>query len=551
MANVKFDREEFEKEVKLTKENQEKITMFGTPLESINDEEIEIEVFPNRPDLLSLQGYLRALKAFLGEEKGLKKYKLRSPNKNYKVDIDESVKEVRPYTACAIIDGLELDDEKIKEIVDVQEKIHKTFGRERRKVAIGIYPLEKIELPIRYEARNPKDIKFQPLEAKGEMDGRQILSRHPTGREYGHLLEDEEKYPIFIDSKDQILSMPPIINSHQTGKINKDTRKVFIECSGFDFEILNKTLNMLVTVFAEMGAKIYQMNLNYPKGFGTGKEKTPNLDSEEMKIDLEKINNLLGLELDKDKLGELLERMRYNYKKTKEVVEIPAWRTDILHWVDIAEDVAIAYGYDNFDPEIPEVATTGKRDKREEKKKKIADILMGLDMLETSTYHILPKDNLNKLRAKRERIEVKDSRTEHKVLRPEMLPSILKVLSENVKSEYPQKIFEIGKCFSKDKKEDTGIMETDKLAIAITPGNYTKMKQVIDYLFRMLDLEYKIEEKEVNDLEFIEGRTASIQFEDKEVGYLGEVHPSLLKSWSLKMPLTYLEINLDKIFPKM
>ena len=132
-----------------------------------------------------------------------------------------------------------------------------------------------------------------------------------------------------------------------------------------------------------------------------------------------------------------------------------------------------------------------------------------------------------------------------------MLPSILKVLSENVKSEYPQKIFDIGKCFSKYKKEDTVIMETDKLAIAITPGNYTKMKQVIDYLFRMLDLEYKIEEKEVNDLEFIEGRTASIQFEDKEVGYLGEVHPSLLKSWSLKMPLTYLEINLDKIFQKM
>mgnify|MGYP000144407886 CR=1 FL=1 len=95
MTNIIFPREEFEKEIKLSEEVIEKISLFGTPLERISDREIEIEVFPNRPDLISLQGFLRGFKAFLGKETGLKKYKISKPEKNYKVKIEKSV--VRPY----------------------------------------------------------------------------------------------------------------------------------------------------------------------------------------------------------------------------------------------------------------------------------------------------------------------------------------------------------------------------------------------------------------------------------------------------------------------
>lgn len=552
MANVKFDRKEFEKEIKLNKENQDRITMFGTPLESIDDETVEIEIFPNRPDLLSLQGYLRALKAYIGKEKGLKKYDIKNPKKDFEVNIDKSVKDVRPYTACAIVENLELDDKKIKEIIDIQEKIHKTFGRNRRKIAIGIYPLENIKLPIKYEAREPNKIKFKPLEGKREMNGRQILSRHPTGREYGDLLKGMEKFPIFIDSKNDILSMPPIINSEKTGKINENTKRIFIECSGFEFKKLKKTLNMLVTALSDIKAEVYEMKLNYPGGFKVNKEeKTPNLKPEKKKINPESINKLLGLKLNKKEMGKLLERMGYDFNKSKNEVDIPSWRTDILHEVDIAEDIAIAYGYENFEPEIPDVTTIGKEDRKEEIKNKIANILTGLNMLEVSTYHLLTKDELKKLKNKRAKIEVEDSKTEHKLLRPEILPSILKVLSDNVKSEYPQRIFEVGTCFSKNENEETKIEERDKLAIAISPGNFTEIKQIIDYIFRMLDLEYGVENTEVNKLEFIDGRTASLLFGDEKIGYFGEAHPSLLRSWSLKMPLAYLELDLEKIFEKL
>jgi len=532
MAIVKFNRKEFEKYCKITKEIEEKISLFGTPMESINKDEIELEIFPNRPDLYSLQGYLRNFLAFLGKKTGLKEYKVNKPDKNYEVKIDSSVKDVRPYTACAIVKGLKFDNEKIKEIIDIQEKLHSTLGRNRKKIAIGIYPLEAISLPIRFEARKPGDIKFIPLDSDREMTGLQILSQHPTGRDYAHLLQGKEKFPVFVDSKNEILSMPPIINSNKTGKIDENTTSVFIECSGFDFPILKKTLNILVCMLADIGGKIYQMKLS---GIN---EITPDLTPEKMKINIENINKLLGLELKEGDVKKLLERMGYNYKNKQ--AEIPAYRTDIMHEVDVAEDIAIAYGYDKF---VPEISTIGEIDRKEILKRKISEVLVGLGLLELSTYHLLTGEE-----GKTE-IEVENSKTDYKFLRKDLMPSILKVLSENSDNEYPQKIFELGVAFQKDESQETGIKESDKLAIALTPGNFTELKQILEYLARMLNLGFSIEETEKQG--FIEGRVGKIIFEKKEIGVIGEIHPSLLKSWHLKMPLVYLELDLSEIFEKL
>ena len=254
MTNVTFNVKQFEKDIgKLDEKMQEKIILFGTNLEKVTEDELELEITPNRPDLLSYQGFKRSFLAFLGKKTELKEYKIKKPGKDFDVIIDSSVEKIRPYTACAIVKNLSFNDEKIKEIIDIQEKLHGTLGRNRKKVAIGIYPLEKIKLPITYKALEPDKIKFFPLEMDREMSGLEILQRHPTGRDYAHLLAGKEKFPIFIDAGKNILSMPPIINSHLTGKIEETTKEVFIECSGFDFFVLSKCLNILITTLAEMG----------------------------------------------------------------------------------------------------------------------------------------------------------------------------------------------------------------------------------------------------------------------------------------------------------
>ncbi|MEK6888666.1 MAG: phenylalanine--tRNA ligase subunit beta [Nanoarchaeota archaeon] len=535
MASAKFSRKEFEKHIKLTKVIEEKIPLFGTGLESISEEEIIIEVNPNRPDLLSMHGFLRAFKAFLGKETGLKKYRLHTPEDNYKVMVDSSVSKVRPFTACAIVKNLNFDDEKIKEIVDLQEKLHSTLGRNRKKLAIGIYPLEKITLPIKYEARKPKDIIFVPLESNKKMNAEEILNKHPTGKSYAHLLKNYSEYPIFIDSKNNILSMPPIINSHETGKVTEETKDVFIECSGNDLESLKKTLNIITTTLADMGGKVYQMNLQY----GKNKIITPDLSARKIKISIDKANSLLGLNLKEKDLEKLLPRMGYDYKKPN--VSIPAWRTDIMHEVDIIEDIAIAYGYNNLIPELPSVATSASESKEEIIKNKIAEILIGLNLLEVSSYHLIKEEEADKIKLK-DRITVDNAKTEYKILRPNLYISALRILSENKDNEYPQKIFEIGKVFS---KSETSVKEQTNLMIALAPGNFTIIKQILESLLHPLNINSKLTESR-NEI-LIEGRTAEISINGEKTGFIGEVHPSTLKDFGVKMPVSLLEINIDEI----
>ncbi len=541
MALVSLNKKQFEKEIgALDEKMQDRIAMFGTPVESITGDELQIEVFPNRPDLLSYQGFKRSFLAFLGKEKGLKEYKVNKAEKDFKVIVEPSVNDVRPFTACAIVKGLSLNDEKIKEIIDIQEKLHTTIGRKRKKLAIGIYPLEKIKLPITYKAVEPDKIKFIPLESDKEMSGLQILQRHPTGKEYAHLLAGKTKFPVFADAGDNVLSMPPIINSQLTGKVSHETKDVFIECSGFDIEILKKCLNIVVTSLADMGGKIYEMEVKYKKT-----EVTPDLTPEKMKISAENAKKLLGIDLDEKQIKSLLEKMGYNCKKSE--VEIPAWRTDILHEVDLIEDIAIAYGYENIVPEIPEISTIGKEDSKEITKRKIAEILSGLNLLEISNYHLTnKKDQFTKMGIpeKQERgfAEVEASKTEYNILRKDLSHYALKILSENVDSEYPQRIFETGVIFdSTDEKEN--------LCIAIAPGNFTELKQILEYLARMLDIESKVKLEEPEDIPqwFINGRAAKIKINSNNVGFIGEIHPRILKNWKIKMPVALLEINLKEI----
>jgi len=545
MANIKISRKLFEKEIgKLDEKMQDRIAMFGTPLENFDNNEIELEIFPNRPDMLSYQGFKRSFLAFLGKKKGLKKYNLKKPEKDFKIIIDSSVKNIRPYTACAIVKGLKFDDEKIRELIDIQEKLHLTLGRKRKKFGIGIYPLEKIKIPITYKAMEPDKIKFIPLESEREMSGLEILQRHPTGKDYAHLLAGKANFPIFIDDDKQIMSMPPIINSKLTGKIINNTRDVFIECSGFDFELLKKCLNIIVTCLADMGGKVYQMELKYSK-----KEITPDLTSEKMKLSIENAEKTLGINLTEKQVKILLEKMGYNYNKGE--VEIPAWRTDILHEIDLIEDIAIAYGYENFEPEIPKVATIGEESREEIFKRKISEILIGLGLLETSSYHLTTKrDQFEDMGIAEPKtiLEVENSKTDYKILRQNLSHILMRILSENKDCEYPQKIFEIGRTFELKNEE---IIEKENLACAIAPGNFTEQKQILNTFFKAINLEMKIEEtKEVHPY-FIDGRCADIFLEEKLIGKIGEIHPRILKNWKIKMPVALFEIRLENIFKKL
>ena len=544
MPTITLNRKVFEKLVgkKLSDEKlKDRISMLGTDLEEVKENEIVVEIFPNRPDMLSEQGFARAFSSFIGVKPGLKKYQVNKTTD--RVIIEPSVNDVRPYTACAVVKNLKFDDEKIKEIIQIQEKLHITYGRNRKKAAIGVYPLEKIQFPIRYKALEPNQIKFQPLESEKEMTGLQILSQHKTGRDYGHLLEGKEKFPIFIDANDQILSMPPIINSHNIGKISEQTQEVFIECSGFDYDILKKCLNIVVTALADMGGEINSLELHYPRTTYV----SPDLEPIPMKVNLGYVNKILGLNLDEKELQKYLEAMGYGYEEKKAL--IPAYRADILHPVDLVEDIAIAYGYENFEPEIPQVATIGQEDPFEKFLTKIRNLLAGFKLQEIKTYHLMTKDELNqKMNINYPPIPLKNALGDFNHLRNWLIPSGLKVLSENQHHDYPQNIFDIGTVFVKDEKQETHVKEYKRVSILLCheKTDFTEIKQVLDALFHALGVQYQIQETEHQS--FIPGRVGRIAVKDTKLAYIGEIHPQVLENWGLTTPVTALEINLTELF---
>ncbi|HLC52519.1 MAG TPA: phenylalanine--tRNA ligase subunit beta [Candidatus Nanoarchaeia archaeon] len=516
---------------------KDRISMLGTDLESIEGNQIHVEIFPNRPDMLSEQGFARAFSSFIGEKTGLRKYKVK--DSGLRVIVDPSVT-MRPYTACAVIKGLTFNQEKIAEIMQAQEKLSTTHGRNRKKSAYGIYPLSNIRFPVNYVAKDPKEVMFQPLGFNYKISADKVEELHPKGKEYKHVAEGWEKYPFFIDSNSNIMCMLPYTNSSDMGKVDEKTKDVFIECTGNNLENVTVALNIFAAMFADMGGEIYSLDIEYSDKTIT----TPNLKPREMNLDLDYVNKRLGLALSEKETIELLERMGYGYNGK---VLVPAYRADILHQVDLIEDIAIAYGYENFEEEIPNVATIGEENPFEKFAGRIRELLVGFGLLEAKNYHLITKKELTEnMNISSNPVYLKNALGEHNHLRNSLLPSLLKNLHENQHNEYPQNIFEIGRRFNFGNTE-TGVVENEHLSIILCheKTDFTEIKQILDALFAALGL--KVAVKETEHHSYIQGRAAKIFIKDKEIGIIGELHPQVLANWELVIPAVSLELNLEEV----
>ncbi|MCK5333240.1 MAG: phenylalanine--tRNA ligase subunit beta, partial [Candidatus Aenigmarchaeota archaeon] len=399
---------------------KDRISMLGTDLERVDDTEIVVEIFPNRPDMLSEEGFARALSSFMGIKTGLIKYDVKKSGSFTKV---EKTLKIWPYVVTGIVRGLKFDDEKIRALIQLQEKLGVTMCRKRRKGGIGIYPLDKIKLPITFTTMDADKIKFRPLEYPNEITGREILEKHPTGREYGHIIEKQKEFPVFIDASGKIMSMPPAINSHDIGKITEATSDIFLEATGPDLVTLMQAINIISSALADAGGKVYSMDVIYKGKTIT----TPNLAPSKMKIDIKYINKLLGMEFSEKELNALLAKMGFGREKNS--VLVPAYRTDILHPIDIVEDIAIAYGYENFAEEIPNVSTIGTESKSAIFQRKVAEVMVGFSFLECMSYHLSNKEVLvSKMNSSNTKVvHVSNAvNAEYGVLRQGILPGLMK-----------------------------------------------------------------------------------------------------------------------------
>jgi phenylalanyl-tRNA synthetase beta chain len=526
MARLAFTKAEVEAYCPLTAKMVETLVAMGIPAE-LTSEGIEIEALANRPDLYSLPGIMRVYLTYIGKKK-TKEYAVEKPGKTHRIIIKSEVESVRPYTVGALIKGMKITPALLTALIDVQEKMHLTLGRKRKKCAIGIYPADKIAFPLTFTAKKPKEIIFTPLGGEKPLSGEEILAHHPKGKEYAHLLKGATHYPVFIDATGSILSMPPIINSAETGEVTTSTKELFIECSGTHLPTLQTALALLTTLCAEQGATIQGVQVE------RGKEQfvSSALAPAKHAFSLEHANTLLGLSLTEKECAPLFEKMGHRYQKG--TILTPPWRADIMHEVDLIEDLAIAYGYDKLVPELPSFTTTGAESFHRTQTKKIRDLCIGLGLQEISTYHLITEEEKQRYHLKA--LGVEGAKTEYKYLRPTLLIPALRTYYHNKDAPYPQNLFEIGTTFDEQGTEHT------HLFISLSPGTITSIQQILAYYQTQLQQPLTLKQQPLPLC--IPGRSALLMQGKKEMGYIGEMHPSTLKNAGLKLPLAVLELDI-------
>ena len=507
----------------------------------------------NRPDLWSVEGLSRALRGYLNQEKGLKQYS--SGNSIVEVNVNAQLYTIRPFICCSVIKDIQLTDNTIKGIMHLQDKLDKTFGRNRQKTSIGIYNFDLIKPPIEYTAVKPKEIRFIPLGFNEKMDLDEILEKHTKGIEYGHIVKKNAWYPMLFDSEGKVLSFPPIINSNDLGKITEESRNLLVEVTGTLHKTVLNTLNLVTAELIDHGGKPYSATIHYPTGSEYQQQTviTPDFSNRCMSLSIEDTNKLLGLKLSAHKISELLLTAGLGIEKIKSDsvdVLVPCYRIDIMHQVDLIEDVAIAYGYNNIEPLWRELATAGRAKPDQRLINLARDLMVGLGYQEILTYTLTNPENLfEKMNTqKTPLVELANPKVVTMTcLRNWLLPSLMEFLSNNQSTEFPQKIYELGKVTLPDETKETKTRDEEWLSAATVHANsnFTEIKSTLDAFMSNFGVYWQI--KETTHPSYIEGRVGKIIVAGSEVGVVGEINPSVLEAWKLENPTAAFEINLQRI----
>lgn len=543
--NLKKLREYIKQELSLSEINK-LLEYCKCEIKEIKNNEIICEVTPDRIDHFSIEGISRSIKGLLGIEKGLEKIDLFE--EKFHVYIDNSLKKIRPYIVLASVRGVNLNNDALNSLINLQEILHESIGRNRKKASIGIYDLSKINGHIYYKLKKLDEIKFKPLDFSYELNGYEILNKTEKGIKYKNLIL-KNYAPVLLDSKGQYLSMPPIINSEDT-KVTEKTKDILIDSTGFDLEFLISVVTLMVYAIKFYGGKVGMI-----KHYYNSNSFLPNFSYRSVSMNINEINKTLGTNFSKEKIKEYLLKARFDvsFLNGKINVKIPLYRLDILHPVDIIEDIAIIHGYENLKFEFPLLYTKGKLSFKTTLINKIKEIFIGFGFQEIINYMLCNSDFQTEfINLKSEKIGLifleNPISKEYNCIRANLFPCILHFLSYNIAKPYPQKIFEIGDVIIYKNK----IITQTKLCAAITynEASFEDLHSCLYSFLKTFDVNFNLI---ANNLDFlIKGRRADIVINNNlKIGWIGEINPKILLKFNLKYPLVIFEIDLSYFLRKI
>lgn len=543
---------------------------FGIELDDVVQEKVEnskeettvykIEIPANRYDLLCVEGLGKALAIFT-QKSTPPKFVIKTPSAEsiIKLTVLPNTKTVRPYVVAAVLRNITFTKQNYDSFIELQDKLHQNLCRKRTLVAIGTHDLDTIQHPFTYDAKKPADIRFRPLNQTVEVNGVELMelySKDSHLKPYLPIIQDKEFYPVIYDSNNVVLSLPPIINGEHS-KITLNTKNVFIECTATDLHKAEIVLDTMVTMFSEYCADKFQVEAVEVTQVDGSKHIYPVLAERTEVIDSVEVNRKVGIQISEAEMTVLLGRMGLEAQvlaDNKIQVKIPPTRSDILHACDIIEDVAIGYGFNNIQKTIPKTNCFSS----EFEINRLTDLIrLELAMCgytEALTFTLCSKEDVaEKMGKKIEHVPAvhisNPKTTDFQVARTTLLPGLLKTIASSRNMPLPVKIFEVSDVVLNDKEAEVGARNERRLAVAFYNklSGFEIVHGLLDRIMQILDVKWKTgyNIKHHEDSSFMPGRCAAIYVNEKMIGTVGVLHPSVIHNFELNLPCCVLELNLE------
>ena len=535
----------------------------------------------NRPDLWCVEGIARQLRDHACGQGSAYTFFTRDPSL-VTIEVDPRLQMYRPFVAGFLAQGGLVDEDALRAFIEAQETLTFNFGRRRKTVSIGLYNGEQLTWPIQYRAIGRDEVRFEPLAPPLDpawpigvaMTPAEILDRHPTGREYSWILEDWALVPVLTDATGQVLSLPPIINSADLGRVTPGMSALFVEVTGTELDHCLLAINILATNLADRGWTITAVTTHYPYDTPHGRAVTaPHALPLTQQVPVTAFERLLGEQISTADIVDKLTAYGVSASATDEQITatIPSYRQDYLHAVDVIEDYAISRGYATFTPNMPADFTVGKLNLLTEREDLVRDLMIGFGF-EEAICNILT--NLENLRQRMDLGSGVNEQTEpfhggqtvaianvmnrnYAHLRDWILPSLLEIEAHSVGALYPHRVFEVGEVAVYDLTQNLGSRTEARLAgiIAEEDASFDSAQSVLYALLTSLAVPFRIEPWAHPS--FIPGRAALVVLDEGQardapaeplkLGFLGELSPQVLTNWGARVPIAAFELSINML----
>jgi len=508
--------------------------------EIASDGMVEFEVEVDRPDMFCLEGIARQADGILGRARGLPRYELRDSGYTVRVDGDVAV---RPYILAAAVWGVDVDEEYLRELIQFQEKLHLSLGGDRKYVAIGLHDLDKLPSKTLYYRLEPLDsVRFTPLGYGEEMTLGDVLEKTEQGAKYGRIALSGRMHPVLY-SGDTVISVPPVINAEAT-RIKPGTRNIFIDVTGTNKRLVRDTLYVLAAGLAER-SKAKTIGIVRVERPGETLAE-PRMEPRGMSLEVGYASSMLGTRLSAREAAAHLERMRFDARSVDEnlvAVRVPAYRIDVIHPVDLVEEIMLSIGVDNITPEPPRMMLRGRLLRHRYWEREARKLLAGMGFVETVSYSLVDCGKQASLGGVRPEELVRLANPlgpETACLRATLLPQLLELAVAN-QQRVPIRVYELAETL---RAGQGGVEPRKTLGILVMAdkAGYEDIQAVVYTLIRLLGDEI-VSIREATHPILIEGRAATLRTREGVEAVLGEVKPEILEKLGITYPVALAEID--------